>query len=304
MNAVGSGLLERLELERDDLSPQLRQAASYLLDHQDEAAFRSMRFVAAKAGVQPATMVRLAQRLGCPGYEDLREALRHRVRQTGEGYRNRAARLQRRKSRGALSYLATEMILADQANLETTLDRIPAEQLTTVAKAMSQARRLYFVGLRSLYPAAFYLHYGCRMFRDNTVLLDGRGGTFTDDMRGVNERDLMLVFSLRPYTTGSVQAARYAAVRGATVVAVTDSSVSPLARMATHTLRVAAESPALFNSVVPAISVAQALVALLLAQGGQRALAAVAESEEQLVRMEAYWPEQEQAALEISDPNE
>ena len=296
-NGVGSGLLERMAVEQDDLSPQLRRAATYLLDHHDEAASRSMRFVAARAGVQPATMVRLAQRLGCRGYEDLRDAFRNRVRQAGEGYQNRAARLQRRKSRGALSYLASEMILADQANLETTLERVSPDQLTSVAKAMSQARRLYFVGLRSLYPAAFYLHYGCRMFRDNTVLLDGRGGTFTDDMRGVNERDLMLVFSLRPYTTASVQAARYAAVRGARIVAVTDSSVSPLARLATYTLRVAAESPALFNSVVPAMSIAQVLVALLLAQGGQRALTAVAESEEQLVRMEAYWPEQEKAAL-------
>ncbi len=292
-----SGLLERLVLEREHLSPQLQRAAGYLLDHQDEAAFRSMRQVAAKAHVQPATMVRLAQRLGCRGYEDLREAFRNRVRHASEGYRNRAARLQRHRGRGALTYLATEMILADQANLGTTLERVTPDQITAVAKEMAQARRLYFVGLRSLYPAAFYLHYACRMFRDNTVLLDGRGGTFTDDMRGVNERDLMLVFSLRPYTTGSVQAARYAAVRGATIVAVTDSSVSPLARMSTHTLRVAAESPALFNSVVPAMAIAQVLVALLLAQGGRRALLAVAESEEQLSRMEAYWPEQDRIAV-------
>ena len=185
------------------------------------------------------------------------------------------------------------MIKADQVNLGSTLERVRPDQLAAVAKEMSQARRLYFVGLRSLYPAAFYIHYGCRMFRDNTVLLDGRGGTFTDDMRGLSDRDLMLVFSLRPYTTGSIQAARYAAVRGATVVAVTDSSVSPLARLSGHVLRVVADSPALFNSVVPAMSLAQVLVALLLAQGGQRALNVLAQSEEQLSRMEAYWPEQE-----------
>ena len=292
-SSASAGLLERLILERKDLSPQLQRAASYMLDNYDEVAFRSMRHVAGKASVQPATMVRLAQRLGCAGYEDLREAFRNEVRESSEGYKSRAARLQRRRGRSELTYLAEEMIVADQANLLSTLERTEPGQLATVAKAMSQARRLYFVGLRSLYPAAFYLHYACRMFSDKSVLLDGRGGTFTDDMRGIGDRDLMLVFSLRPYTTGSVQAARYGAVRGATIVAVTDSSVSPLARMSTHVLRVASESPALFNSVVPAMAVAQVLVALLLAQGGQRALAAVAESEQQLSRMEAYWPEQD-----------
>ena len=295
--AVGTGLLERLILEREELSPQLRQAAGYLLDHQDEAAFRSMRQVAAKASVQPATMVRLAQRLGCRGYDDLREVFRNRVRDASNGYRNRAARLQSRRGDGRLTDLATEMIKADQVNLGATLERVRPDQLAAVAKEMSQARRLYFVGLRSLYPAAFYIHYACRMFCDNTALLDGRGGTFTDDMRGLGDRDLMLVFSLRPYTTGSIQAAQYAAARGATIVAVTDSSVSLLARLSGHVLRVVADSPALFNSVVPAMSLAQVLVALLLAQGGQRALTVLAQSEEQLSRMEAYWPEQETRSL-------
>jgi len=260
-----------------------------------------MRQVAAKASVQPATMVRLAQRLGCRGYDDLREVFRNRVRDASNGYRNRATRLQSRRGRSGLTDLAAEMIKADQVNLGSTLERVQPDQLAAVAKEMSQARRLYFVGLRSLYPAAFYIHYGCRMFRDNTVLLDGRGGTFTDDMRGLSDRDLMLVFSLRPYTTGSIQAARYAAVRGATVVAVTDSSVSPLARLSGHVLRVVADSPALFNSVVPAMSLAQVLVALLLAQGGQRALNELAQSEEQLSRMEAYWPEQE-ASMRGEEP--
>jgi len=146
------------------------------------------------------------------------------------------------------------------------------------------------MGLRSLYPAAFYTHYACSMFRDNTVLLDGPGGTFADGMRGIGEKDAMLIFSLEPYTSGVIQAATYAVERGAEVVAITDSLVSPLAALTPHLLLVGTDGPALFKSVVPAIAIAQALVAQMLAQGGQAALDAVAESEHQLDRFETYWP--------------
>ncbi len=146
------------------------------------------------------------------------------------------------------------------------------------------------MGLRSLYPAAFYTHYACSMFRDNTVLLDGPGGTFSDGLRGIGDEDAMLVFSLEPYSSGVIQAATFAVEQGAEVVAITDSLVSPLAALTPHLLLVGTDGPALFNSVVPAIAVAQALVAQMLAQGGQSALDAVRESERQLDRIEAYWP--------------
>ena len=71
----------------------------------------------------------------------------------------------------------------------------------------------------------------------------------------------------------------------------TDSSASPLVRLASHVLRVATDGPGFFASVVPAMALAQALGAMLLAQGGERAVQSVAQSEEQLTRVEAYWPE-------------
>ncbi|MDG2269590.1 MAG: SIS domain-containing protein, partial [Alphaproteobacteria bacterium] len=140
------------------------------------------------------------------------------------------------------------------------------------AKALAGARRIYLVGQRSLFPAAFYVHYACSMFRDDLILLDGSGGTFADGLRGISEEDAILVFSFEPYSRGTIDAARYAADHGATMVAVTDS-------------------PAMFRSVVPAMTISQVLVAQILAQGGQEALSRVTESEDQLESFGTYWTE-------------
>ena len=298
-------ILVRLRDAYNSLSPQLRQAARYLLDRPDEVAFSSMRQIATRAGVQPATMVRLAQRLGYTGYDELREPFRNELRRRPSGYGSRArdlvARTAQRRGGKALSRLAREMVTADRDNLMTSIEAIGADQLADSARVMAKARRLYLVGLRSLYPAAFYVHYACSMFRENTVLLDGRGGTFADALRGVNEHDAMLVYSFEPYTRAAVQAAAYAAKRGARLIAVTDSLVSPLASITKDLVLVATDSPALFKSIVPAMTISQILVAQILAQGGQQALAAVARSEQQLDSFDAYWVDDTTPAAAIGD---
>jgi DNA-binding MurR/RpiR family transcriptional regulator len=253
-----------------------------------------MRQLADRAGVQPATMVRLAQKLGLDGYEALREPFRDELRKQPSGYGRRARQLQERTGRRsggrALNHLAGEMMSADRENLSLTLQAIGGDGLAATSKVLAKSRRLYILGMRSLYPAAYYTHYACSLFRDDVVLLDGPGGTFADGLRGIGEDDAMLIFSLEPYTSDVVEAATYAVERGAELVAVSDSLVSPMAALTPHLLLVGTDGPALFKTVVPAMAVAQTLVAQMLAQGGQAALDAVAESENQLDRFETYWP--------------
>jgi DNA-binding MurR/RpiR family transcriptional regulator len=287
-------ILTQLREVYDALSPQLQSGAKYILERPDEVAFTSMRQLARRAGVQPATMVRLAQRLGLEGYEALRDPFRDELRQQPNGYGLRARELQARTGRRsggrALNHLAGEMIAADRENLSLTMEAIGADGLAARSRVLAEARRLYIMGLRSLYSAAFYTHYACSMFRDNTVLLDGPGGTYADRIRGIGDQDAMLIFSLEPYSSEVIHAATYAVEQGADVVAVTDSLVSPLAALTPHLLLVGTDGPALFKSIVPVIAVAQALVSQMLAQGGQGALDAVARSEYQLDRFDSYWP--------------
>lgn len=84
-------------------------------------------------------------------------------------------------------------------------------------------------------------------------------------------------------------AVSHAVRAGADVIAITDSAVSPLARRARHTLMVATNGPVLFQSIVAAQSLAQAIIALLVARGGQAALTAIAGREADFRRHNAYW---------------
>jgi DNA-binding MurR/RpiR family transcriptional regulator len=305
---VSEKILADLQLVFPKLSPQLRQAAQYLIDRPDEIAFTSMRQLAERAEVQPATMVRLAQAIGFDGYEALREPFRDALRSQPTGFgqhaRNLLARTGRRSGGRALAQLASEMVASDRENISLSLEAIGADELADAARVLAGARRIYIVGQRSLFPAAFYVHYACSMFRENLVLLDGHGGTFADGVRGISEADAMLVYSFEPYARGAIDAAEYGTGRGAKVVAITDSLVSPLTVLTDHLLLVATDTPALFKSIVPAMTVSQVLVAQILAQGGQEALTRVTESESQLESFGAYWHQGDQVSRPAQPPED
>lgn len=74
MAATFDELASRIRAQFSELSPQFQVGAAFLLDHPDEVAVSSMRKVAQRAQVQPASLVRLAQQFGFPGWKELRDS--------------------------------------------------------------------------------------------------------------------------------------------------------------------------------------------------------------------------------------
>ncbi len=60
-----------------DLSPRLGAAAKYIVDNASDFGLDPIRETARKAGVSTYSLVRLAEKLGFDGYDELREPFRH-----------------------------------------------------------------------------------------------------------------------------------------------------------------------------------------------------------------------------------
>jgi len=285
--------IARIEGAFARLSPQLKQAARYVIDHPDDVALYSMRQLAAHADVHPSTMVRLAREMGFDGHAQFQEPFQERLRSKPKiSYVGGARDLQARGGSGNTSSLVAEMFQLECHAFKALSQGHNPDDIAKAADILCGARNIFAVGVRSMYPVAFYFHYACRMFTDNVHLVGGHGGTFADQLRGVRAGDVVLATSFSPYTRNTVRAVDYALDHGARIVAVTDSSVSPITRgKDTVTLIVGKESPSLFHSIVPAMAVIEALVMLMIARGGSGAIEALEDSEEQLNGFDAYWLE-------------
>ena len=101
-------VLSHLASQLDGMTPEVRKAASWLLDNPADISISSMREIAAAASVTPNTLMRMARGCGFAGYDDFREPFREYVRRANASFPDRADGLQQRSQSGNLnvSYLA------------------------------------------------------------------------------------------------------------------------------------------------------------------------------------------------------
>lgn len=274
----------------DLLPPQLQTAARYVLDRPDDVALLSMREQARRAGVPPATMTRLAKRLGLGGYDSVRELYAGAVRAGTLGFAGKAGvQVEAQALRGERA-LAAEMATLLSRQISALAEPAALDRLAAAASRLHEARRVYCLGLRSCHAAAWHFHYMLSLLGDKTVMLDDAGGTGLDAIRGAGRTDALLVASVEPYARATIEAARYAAGRDVPVVALTDSEVSPLAQIAADTILVATQSPSFFHTMTPLLAVAEILAALVAGRGGAKALAALEHTEAQLAAFGVHLP--------------
>ncbi|MDX8470093.1 MurR/RpiR family transcriptional regulator [Mesorhizobium sp. VK23B] len=272
----------------DTLPSQLQDAARYLLDNPEDVALLSMREQARRAGLQPWTMVRLAKRLGFDGYEPLRSLYANAMRQGELGFAGKAGtQLARQKEVGDRA-LAAEMVrsLSEQVAQLGEPERLDA--LIAAAERLHAARRIFCLGLRSSHPVVAHFAYVMSFLGEKAVMLDGASGTGTDAIRLAAAEDVLFAVSVAPYTRLTVDLARRAAANGVPVIALTDSAVSPLAGLAGLSVLVPTESPSFFHAMSPAFVVGEILAALIAGKGGEKALAAIRRTEDQLSQFDIH----------------
>lgn len=266
----------------ETMSGQFQLAARYVLDHPRDVALLSMREQARRARVKPATMTRLAKHLGLSGYDELRQRYAQAVRKEARGFAPLAgAQVQSQKLKGDQA-LAVDMVHTLAGQFSAMLDNRQLEALVEAAQTLSRARRIYCLGMRSSFGAAWHFNYIMSLLGEDVVLLDGAGGTGFDASRRAKPHDAMLVISVAPYTRATVEIAEHVARRGVPICAITDSSVAPLAQVAANTILVPTKSPSFFHTMTPAYAVAEMLAALIAGHKGRKALDALAEADEQM----------------------
>jgi DNA-binding MurR/RpiR family transcriptional regulator len=270
----------------DGLSPELLRAALWIESHPREVALHSMRECARRAVLAPSTLTRLSRALGFTGFEAIKSLCQESFALEA-GYAGRAEALQ------ASAQLQENWLAglneAQHANTASILGLNTASQLEAAADAMLAANHIYFLGLRASHGLAMYLHYTFGLLAPNGVLVQGMGGTLNDQIGEMGRGDLMVAISFAPYTRQTVETVTQALRQEATLLVLTDSALSPIARSADHTLLFRAESSSYFHSMVGALTLGEALLAAAAVRGGRKVLTRLQSRQNLLDSTGAYW---------------
>jgi DNA-binding MurR/RpiR family transcriptional regulator len=272
----------------DNLPSQMQVAARWLSGHPLEVALLSMREQARRAGVPAATMSRIAKRLGFDGFDALKALHAQLIREPPSSYQSRAEQLITRQRGHSEQSLIAEMLSTSEKQLRGLATPLFVAAIEAAAETLSRAERVFCVASRACFSVAFLYHYIRSLVSNDSVLLDGAGGIGSDSLRTVTADDALLAISVAPYTRQTLDAALFASERSAKVVVITDSSLSPLARMADTAIIAPTDTASFFPSMTPSLATAECLAALVAVKRGESALAALAESEQQLSAFGAY----------------
>jgi len=266
------------------LPMRLQEVGRFVAANDYDATTRSMRELASVAGADPASFTRLAKALGYSGWDELRAALTEARRPAQSSPFSGRARGRRHGPNTDVS-LVSDKLEAEAAGLA----RISPDAVARAARALHAARRIWIAGFRSCRSVAELLNYELRLFRPDDVQLVGGSGPEDLDFGAFRAGDAVVVIGFVPYSTASVLSARAAHRAKASLIAIADSAVAPMAEGADHLLIYeAASSPGFFPSLTGAIAVAQSLAAVAFSLGGASAKKRLEDTEARLAALSQY----------------
>jgi DNA-binding MurR/RpiR family transcriptional regulator len=246
-----------------ELKGRQRQVAQFAMENLHEMAFLPASAVAKRAGVHAATVVRFAQRLGFDGHPAMQQYLRHHLPQY-------PAFLELMDGADTASPILGQCFAQGRRNLEQAARTVDPTAFESTVAALTRCRRVLVVGLGVARPVALYLESSLRIAgldvhdaADSVSLAQEIGVLGTDDV--------MFAIDFHRYYRETVAATQASREIGVTVVALTDSAVSPLAQHAHHTLHVPSEGAAPRTSLVPAMALLEGLLATITVRARDRA---------------------------------
>jgi DNA-binding MurR/RpiR family transcriptional regulator len=243
----------------DEFSRSQKDVAQYIVDHLDEVAFQTAEELARRANTSSSTVVRFSQALGFEGFPELQGQAR-------EEYRRRvAAGLTGTPAASAQPLFSLDQsefetaVAADHVNVEETARKISRSDIESAIDAIAGARRVLIAGTDQM---AFFASY----LRHLLMLLDLQADIVASPSQEALSRlgridDSMLVIGLsagRPHPL-VVRAMKLARHRKAGTVAITDATLSEVAKLAQIRLYYSSNSPAYVRSHTALLSMIQAL---------------------------------------------
>jgi DNA-binding MurR/RpiR family transcriptional regulator len=249
------------------LSPTHRRVAHFVANNPQFASLASTRQLAEKTGVDAATISRFAKAVGFAGFNHLRQELRH----TYLGRLEPLELIKRQQTSAGNAYRAA--VLRDVQNLQALLDTLDAGTLDRLASRMLSARQVLVVAFGSYAAPAVALAHLCAALEvDARAEFRGRVHWATQ-LAGLTSRDLVIGIGFWQCDRDVIAAVRWASEHGIPTAAITDSSVSPLARCAKLRVVVPSEGMLFFQSVTASLTVVYGLIAAMWARlpAGRRA---------------------------------
>lgn len=262
-------LLEQINALYKSFSKGQKRIANYITENYDSAVNLTAAKLGKIVGVSESTVVRFATELGFKGYPQFQDALEEIVKNK----LNSIQRIRMTTNNIEKSEILHTVLQSDKENIKRTRDDISKEEFEKALNLISDADHIYVVGGRSCEPLshfmAYYLNY---IFADVKLVDSGSLAESFEDIHRIGPEDVVFGITFPRYSVDTVKIVEFSKNRGARIIALTDSAVSPLTKYADCVLYAKSDMVSFADSLVAPLSVINALIAGLSIQNNEKVL--------------------------------
>jgi len=277
---MSKNVLHTIQTNMATFSKGQKRIASYILSDYDKAAFMTASKLGRLVDVSESTVVRFASTLGYDGYPAMQKALQEMVR-------SRLTSIQRIEASDVFfgTDVVASVLQTDMDKIRVAIEEVDRAAFDTVVDKLVGARHIYILGVRSSSFLAGYLNFYLHLIFENvTLVTTNSAGEIFENMLRIGPGDVLVGISFPRYSQSTVKGVQFARDRGADVVAITDSAVSPLYSLASSVLLARSDMISFVDSLVAPFSLLNALIVAV----GHRKNADIAQT---FNRLESIWEE-------------
>lgn len=250
-------LIKYIQDNMNSFSKGQKLIANFIINHYDKAAFMTAAKLGKVVGVSESTVVRFAIELGYDGYPKLQKTLQELIKSKLTAVQRIEVSSKRINEENVLK----SVLHSDLEKIKLTMEEINIDEFNTIVEKILKANRIYILGVRSSAPLASFLGFYFNLMFDNVRLVHTTSvSEMFEQIIRVRKEDLVIGISFPRYSKRTIKAMQFVKSQGATVVAITDSLESPVAKYADHSLIARSDMASFVDSLVAPLSVINALI--------------------------------------------
>jgi DNA-binding MurR/RpiR family transcriptional regulator len=252
----------------EECSRSQKDVAQYIVDHLDEAAFQTAEELARRANTSSSTVVRFSQALGFEGFPELQAAAREeyrRVHATTPAATGGAGANGNRAGGGSAPLFSLDQnefesaLSADYLNIEETARKVSRSSVEALVQAIVEAEKVLVAGTDQMAFFASYLRHLLMLLDLRVDVVASPSQEALSRLGRIDQGTLVVGLSAgRPHPL-VVRAMKLARHRKARTAAITDATLSEVAKLGQIKLYYSSNSPAYVRSHTGLLSVIQAL---------------------------------------------
>jgi DNA-binding MurR/RpiR family transcriptional regulator len=255
----------------DEFSRSQKDVAQYIVDHLDEAAFQTAEELARRANTSSSTVVRFSQALGFEGFPELQQAARDEYRRRVGGGGVVTETLAAAAPLFSLDHTEFEAALAaDHVNVEDTAHKLSRSDVEAAVDAIVSADKVLIAGTDQMAFFASYLRHLLMLLDLRAEIVASPSQEALGRLSRIDAGTLVVGLSAgrpHPLITRTMKLARH---RKAPTLAITDATLSEVARLARIRLYYSSNTPAFVRSHTALLSLIQALAYGVYARDAQQ----------------------------------